>query len=68
MLGFLFWILSLVVCWRLLLLAIVVYPLVSLLLLRCRVIGIAVDGVLALLRAVVLLPARVVGGPRALRR
>ena len=61
MAGFLLWFLLLVVCWPLALLALVLYPLVWLLLLPFRVVGIAVDGALALLRAVVLLPARVLG-------
>ncbi len=64
MLAFLIWLLLLVVCWPLALLAILLYPLVWLLLLPFRLIGIAVDGVLAFLRAVVMLPARVLGGGR----
>ncbi len=62
------WLLLLVLCWPLALLALVLYPLVWLLLLPFRVVGIAVDGALALRRAVLLLPARVLGGPRAVRR
>jgi hypothetical protein len=64
MLGFLVWMLLLVVCWPLALLALILYPLVWLLLLPFRLVGIAVDGVFALLRALVLLPARVLGGGR----
>ncbi len=60
--------LLLVACWPLALLALVLYPLVWIMLLPFRVLGVAVDGVLALLRAVLLLPARVLGGPRAVRR
>ncbi len=60
---FLFWCLLFVVCWPLALLAIVLYPIVWLLLLPFRLLGIAVDGVLALVRAVVMLPARVLSGP-----
>ena len=48
------------------LLALLLYPLVWLLLLPFRLLGIAVDGALGLIRAVVMLPARVLGGPRAL--
>jgi hypothetical protein len=50
------------------LLALVLYPLVWLLLLPFRILGLAVDGVLGLLRAVLLLPARVLGGPGSLGR
>jgi hypothetical protein len=57
----LLWLILLVLCWPIALLAIVLYPLVWLLLLPFRVVGIAVDGVLAFLKAVVMLPARVLG-------
>ena len=62
---FLLWCILFVLCWPLALLALVIYPLVWLLLLPFRLVGIAVDGVLGLLRGVVMLPARLVGGPRA---
>ena len=62
MLKFLLWCLLLVICWPLAILALVLWPLVWLLLLPCRLIGIAVDGVFSLLRALVMLPARVLGG------
>lgn len=65
MTKFLLWLILLILCWPLALLALVLYPVVWLLLLPFRVLGIAVDGVLGLLRGVVLLPARVLGGPRA---
>ena len=65
MTKFLLWCLLLVVCWPLALLAIVLYPFVWLLLLPFRLVGIAVEGVLGLVRAIVLLPARVLRGPRA---
>jgi hypothetical protein len=61
---FLLWLLLFVVCWPLALLALVLYPIVWLLLLPFRLLGIAVDGVFELLRALLLLPARVLGGPR----
>ena len=64
MLGFLLWLLLLVCCWPLALLALVLYPLVWLLLLPFRLVGIAVEGVFALLRALILLPARALGGHR----
>jgi hypothetical protein len=67
MVAFLVWLLLLVVCWPLALLVLLAYPLVWLLLLPFRVVGIAVDGVLALLRAILFLPARLLGGPRAIR-
>jgi hypothetical protein len=66
MVKFLLWCLLLVVCWPLALLALVLYPLVWLLLLPFRIVGLAVDGVLGLLRGLLFLPARIVGGPRRL--
>jgi hypothetical protein len=66
MVAFLAWLVLLVVCWPLALLALFLYPVVWLLLLPFRIVGIAVDGVLGLLRAVLLLPIRLLGGrPRA---
>jgi len=62
MFTFLLWVLLLVFCWPLALLALVLYPLVWLLLLPFRILGIAVEGVFELLRAVIMLPARVLGG------
>ncbi len=67
MVGFLLWLLLFVLCWPLALAALLLYPLVWLLLLPFRLLGVAVDGVLGLLRAVLFLPARVLGGPRAAR-
>jgi hypothetical protein len=60
---FLLWLVLLFLCWPLALLALVLYPLVWLLLLPFRLIGIAVDGVFSLLRSVILLPGRVLAGP-----
>jgi hypothetical protein len=65
MIKLLLWLLLLVCCWPLALLALLLYPLVWLLLLPFRLLGIAVEGVFELLRALVLLPARVLGGARA---
>ena len=62
---FLIWCILLVLCWPLALLALVVYPLVWILLIPFRIVGIAVDGVLGLLRGIVKLPVRLVSGPRA---
>ena len=63
MVKFLLWLILLVLCWPLALLALVLYPLVWLALLPLRMLGIAVGGVLALFRAIIMLPARVLGGP-----
>jgi hypothetical protein len=65
MLSFLLWCVLLVVCWPLALGALVLYPFVWLLLLPFRIVGIAVGGVLDLLKAIFFLPARVLRGPRA---
>lgn len=64
MLTFLLWCLLLVLCWPLALLALVLYPLVWLILLPFRIVGVAVDGVLELLKAVIFLPSRVLRGRR----
>jgi hypothetical protein len=58
------WLILLVLCWPLALIAILLYPIVWLVLLPFRILGIAVDGVLRLVRAVILLPVRVLSGPR----
>ena len=65
MLTFILWLLLFVVSWPLALLALVLYPVVWLLLLPFRLVGIAVGGVFAFLKAVLLLPARLLGGARA---
>ena len=65
MTKFLLWLLLFVVCWPLALLAVVLYPVVWLLLLPFRLLGIAVEGAFELLRAIILLPARVLRGPSA---
>jgi hypothetical protein len=62
---FLLWLVLLVLCWPLALLALVLYPLVWLLLLPFRLLGIAVGGVLAFVKAVIFLPARLLRGPNA---
>ncbi|MDD5563385.1 MAG: hypothetical protein PHQ91_06695 [Thermoanaerobaculaceae bacterium] len=64
MAKFLLWLILLVLCWPLAVLALVLYPLVWLVLLPFRILGIAVGGVFELLRAVITLPARLLGGPR----
>jgi uncharacterized membrane protein len=60
MIKFLLWCILLVFCWPLALAALVLYPLVWLLLLPFRVVGIAVGGVLELVSAIIFLPARVI--------
>ncbi len=61
MLKFLMWLILFVLCWPLALIALVLYPLVWLLLLPFRLVGIAVGGVFSFLRAVLFLPARLLG-------
>jgi len=67
MAAFLLWLLLFIVCWPLALLALVLYPIVWLLLLPFRLVGIAVEGVFRLLAAIFFLPARLLRGPRAVR-
>jgi hypothetical protein len=62
MLTFVIWLLLLLLCWPLALLALILYPLIWLLLLPFRLLGFAVEGVFELLRSIVLLPARVLRG------
>ncbi len=61
MTKFLLWLILLVLCWPIALLALVAYPIVWLLLLPFRLLGLAVDGVFEFLRALLRLPARVLG-------
>lgn len=61
---FLLWLLLLIFCWPLALLALILYPLVWLILLPFRLLGMAVGGVLEFLRALIYLPARVLSGDR----
>jgi hypothetical protein len=64
MIAFLLWLLLFVLCWPVALLALILYPLVWLLLLPLRLLGIAVEGMFALLRALILLPTRTLSGQR----
>jgi hypothetical protein len=64
MIKFLLWCILLVLSWPLAFVAIVLYPIVWLILLPFRLVGIAVGGVLALVSAIIFLPARVLRGPR----
>jgi hypothetical protein len=62
MFSFFLWCILLVMCWPLALLALVLYPFVWLVLLPFRIVGIAVGGVLELVKAIIFLPARVLRG------
>ena len=63
MFTFLVWVLLFVICWPLALLALIAYPIVWILLLPFRLVGIAVGGVFELLKAILYLPARLLSGP-----
>jgi hypothetical protein len=63
MTTFLLWLLLLIFCWPLALLALILYPLLWLILLPFRLVGIAVDGVFDLLRGLLTLPGRILRGP-----
>jgi hypothetical protein len=62
---FLLWLLLLVVCWPVAILALVLYPLIWLILLPFRIVGFAVEGVLSLIRGLLLLPGRILLGRAA---
>jgi hypothetical protein len=64
MVGFLLWCILLVLCWPLALLALIIYPIVWLILLPFRLLGIAVEGAFELVRAIIFLPVRILRGPR----
>ena len=63
MTKFLVWLILLILCWPLAVLALVLYPIVWLVLLPFRIVGIAVKGVLGILRGILSLPARLLRGP-----
>lgn len=63
MLTFILWCILFVLCWPVALLALVLYPIVWLLLLPFRILGIAVEGVLKLLWAIITFPARLLRAP-----
>ena len=65
MAKFLLWCILLILCWPLALLALILYPIVWVLMIPFRLVGIAVEGVLQFIRAIILLPARILRGPRA---
>ncbi len=66
MAAFFLWCILFILCWPLALLAVVLFPVVWLLTLPFRLLGIAVNGVFALLAALFYLPVRVLRGPRAI--
>ncbi len=67
MFTFLLWCILLVLCWPLALAALILYPLVWILLLPFRLVGWTLEGVFAFLRALIRLPARILGGPKSVR-
>jgi len=67
MVGFLLWMVLLVLAWPLALLALLLYPIVWLVTLPFRLVGVSVRAVLDLFGAIIRLPARVLRGPRAIR-
>ncbi len=68
MVAFLLWVILFVVCWPAAILALLLYPFVWLLSIPFRILGITVEGVLGILRMIVLTPVRLLlGGPRAMR-
>jgi hypothetical protein len=67
MFTFLLWCILLVISWPLALLALLLYPIVWLLLLPFRLVGVAFSGVFSIFREIVMLPARILRGPRAFR-
>lgn len=62
MAAFILWCILLVLCWPVALLAVLLYPIVWILLLPFRLLGLAVTGALEFLRALVMLPSRILGG------
>lgn len=61
MVKFLLWLILFALCWPLAIIALLLYPLVWLILLPFRLLGIAVSGVLALFKALIMMPARILG-------
>lgn len=64
MIKFFLWLILLVLCWPLALLALLLYPVVWLLLLPFRLVGITVTAVFDLFKAIITLPVRLLGGPK----
>jgi len=65
MLTFFVWIILFILCWPLAILALVAYPFVWLLTLPFRILGLTVNGLFAFLKALIMLPARILRGPGA---
>ena len=63
MMTFLVWLILLIICWPLALLALILYPFIWLLLLPFKLVGITFDAIFKLLKSILLLPARVLKGP-----
>ncbi|MEL6557782.1 MAG: hypothetical protein AAFQ94_06325 [Bacteroidota bacterium] len=61
---FLLWIIILILCWPLALVLLVLYPIIWILLIPFRILGFAVDGVFELIKAIFMLPARILGGAK----
>jgi len=66
MVAFLLWCLLFVVCWPVAIFALVMFPLVWLITLPFRMVGIALHGVFGLLTAMIMLPVRLLRGPSAI--
>lgn len=66
MAAFFLWCILFVLCWPLALLALIAYPFVWLLSIPFRIVGITLAGVFGLLSAILLLPVRLLRGPRAI--
>ena len=62
-LGLILWLILLILCWPLALLALIFYPFLWLILLPFRLLGITVDALFELLKSILLLPARLLRGP-----
>ena len=68
MVAFLLWCILFILCWPIALAALILYPFVWLILLPFRIVGITVHGVLALITALIMLPARLLSAPFRLHR
>lgn len=64
MIKFILWLILLFLCWPLAVIALILYPVIWLLLLPFRILGVAVDGVLGLIKSILFLPARILRGPK----
>ena len=68
MAKFLLWCILFVLCWPAALLALVLYPVVWLLLIPFRLVGVAVEGALGIVKGIIFLPARLLKGPRGVEK